>query len=100
MHRLAPVVIALLVLTSVAARAETRCTKPLPPDLPSASASSLEMDRFGKEVDVYVKQMSEYRACLVKVIGDADKELNAVIEGWNFAVREFAARKRGSERDR
>ena len=100
MHRLAPAILALLMLTSVAARGESSCSKPLPPDLPSASANSLEMDRFGKEVDTYVKQMSEYRACLVKVIGEADKEMNAVIEGWNYSVREFAAKRRGGGRER
>lgn len=70
----------------------TACREPVKPELPSTQADSREMEKAGKEIDAYIKAMTSYRECCLKLVTDADNELNAVVEGWNYAVEEYGRR--------
>jgi hypothetical protein len=88
---------AFLVLVGVDCRAEMVCTQPARPELPSASADSREMEKAGKDVNAYIRQMKEYRECLLKIVNDADNELATVVDGWNYAVERFKGSRSGGQ---
>jgi hypothetical protein len=62
---------------------------PSRPDLPAVNANGRELERAGKEIDRYVKALTQYRDCHLKIVNDANNELTALVEGWNEAVTRY-----------
>ena len=89
--------VAFLVLAGVDCRAEMACTQPARPELPSANADSPELEKAGKDVNAYIRQMKKYRECLLKIVNDADNELATVVDGWNLAVERFKGNRSGGQ---
>ncbi|GAB7026675.1 hypothetical protein [Geotalea toluenoxydans] len=87
--------ILLLLLSSVETSfADCICKQPPKPELPSDRADAKEMEKAGKDVDQYNKEMKGYRGCILACLNKADNDLAGVISGWNYAVERFNAEKK------
>lgn len=89
-----------LLLTWVGvAMADCTCTQPSKPELPSARADAKEMAKSGKEVDAFNKAMKGYRDCILSCLSKADADLSGVITGWNYAVDQYNAAKKETDKE-
>jgi hypothetical protein len=50
------------------------------------------MDRARREIEDYLDDVAEYKACLVRAMREKDAEAEGVIDEWHTAVRRYNSR--------
>lgn len=66
------------------------CSEPSEPSVPSGySADEYQMERARREIEDYLSEIEDYKACLLNAAREADDAAESIIDEWNWAVRQY-----------